>query len=947
MGLGTRIVHRRTAGRVGVGIFLVVLGGSSGRSSAQDVVPPFTGAQAPAGPSAAILRTPVTSDGLEALPANSTFQDGQPPSGRPTPDSSARRAPAPPAQAQAESQAALSLFERQLQAYSDPLSNQPVLQFGYEVFGKLLPSSADVPVGADYVLGVGDNIIISLWGSVDIDHRATLNREGEVRLPQIGPVPLKGLTLRRAEEELKRRFDRELKNYELQVRLGRLRDMQVHVVGRVVSPGRVRVPSVATLFDALAAAGGITKEGTLRKVLLRHAGSPDRAIDLYAYLIDGDLSVDVSLSADDAIVVPPVGPRVAIVGRVLRPAIYEIEAEPVTFQALLAMAGGFARLADRKVLQIESVNTTGLSIWKVDLEATPAPSVLLLDGAVAVVGNASPKIENVVYVAGNVALPGRYAFKDGMRVADVVTSETLVEAGFWMREGLPTTASEEGKRVFGARPAPPPPRTRPGAEPPAEKGRSKADASGESGGEAAQQALKALARSGATPTSLVESREQVAEKAEQEKSETKADPFLEYPEPFLEYALIRRIDPQTRQERRIAFNLGKAIFEKNPGENLPLQSQDTIVVFPRSAFEARRTVQLTGAVHQPGEHRYFEGMRVLDLIRMAGGLLPEAHLASGVLTRIDSDQTGARFSHIPIDLGAALSGDEKANLTLKPDDALAVKVVPDYRKTFRAKVEGEVRQPGTYTLIPGERLSDLIQRAGGLTGEAYLPAAQFYRESVRELQQDRIDESLKRLETESKLAAQRYAAEAAATGETATDAKAELTRVERLVSTLATARAKGRMVIRIQSPEKLVGTPDDVELSESDVLVIPRRPQEVHVVGAVFNQTALVYQPNLRARDYLAECGGATDSAEMSLAYVIRADGSADGAQGVRRNYQWDGSRGRYTRSDLMGSDLYPGDTLVIPYDVKPQLSKLGLTKTVTEILFHAALATGVVIALL
>ncbi len=916
MGLEERGVHRRLTGRARGWLFTAVLLASTGPSPAQDAGSQGGQPGAPPSPAAAILRTPVTGDAADSsIP----------------PEASAGKAPSPNASA-----SQLSLFERQLQAYADPLGGQPVLQFGYEVFGKPQPAMTDVPVGADYVLGVGDNLIISLWGSVDVDHRATINREGEVRLPQIGPVPLKGLTLRRAEEELKRRFDRELKNYELQVRLGRLRDMPVHVVGRVVSPGRVRVPSVATLFDALTAAGGITKDGTLRKLLLRRAGAPDRTIDLYAYLLEGDLSVDVGLSADDAIVVPPVGPRAAIVGRVLRPAIYELEKEPIDFQSLLAMAGGFARLADRKVLQIESVNTTGLSIWKVDLETTPAVSVLILDGAVAVVGSASPKLDNVVYVAGNVSLPGRYAFRDGMRVADVLTPETLVEAGFWLKEGLPGTASEEGRRVF----APPsPPRPAPEAPP-------KPEAAGEAPvqGEAAKQALKELARSGAVPTSQVSAAGTAQAK---EKEQVRADPFLEYPEPFLEYALIRRIDPLTKQESRIAFNLGKAIFDKDAAENLPLQSQDTIVVFPRSAFEARRTVLVTGAVNRPGEHRHFQGMRVRDLIRMAGGLLPEAHLASGLLTRIDSEQAGARFSHIPIDLGAAVAGEEKANLVLKPDDALAVKVIPDYRKTFRAKLEGEVRQPGTYTLIPGERLSDLIQKAGGLTADAYLPAAQFYRVSVRELQQERIDESLRRLETETKLAAQRYATEAAAIGETAADAKSEQTRVERLISTIAATRAKGRMVIRLQAPEKLVGTPDDVELAEGDVLVIPRRPQEVHVVGAVFNQTAMVFQPGLRARDYLSESGGPTDSAEMSLVYVIRADGSADGAQGVRRSYQWDGSRGRYTRSDLISSELYPGDTLVIPYDVKPQLSKLGLTKTITEILFHTALATGVIVALL
>jgi hypothetical protein len=121
----------------------------------------------------------------------------------------------------------------------------------------------------------------------------------------------------------------------------------------------------------------------------------------------------------------------------------------------------------------------------------------------------------------------------------------------------------------------------------------------------------------------------------------------------------------------------------------------------------------------------------------------------------------------------------------------------------------------------------------------------------------------------------------------------------------------------------------------------------VNVVGAVFNQTALLYQKGLRARDYLQECGGATDSADMALAYVIRADGTADSAQSARSNYRWDSSRGRYARGDLLGSELYPGDTLVIPYDIKPQLSALGLAKTISQILFQTTVATGVVVAAL
>src|SRR6185503_2087096 len=216
-------------------------------------------------------------------------------------------------------------------------------------------------------------------------------------------------------------------------------------------------------------------------------------------------------------------------------------------------------------------------------------------------------------------------------------------------------------------------------------------------------------------------------------------------------------------------------------------------------------------------------------------------------------------------------------------------------------------------------------RPGGFTGDAYLPAAQFYRQAVQQLQQERLNESLTRLETETKLAAQRYTAEAGATG-TEVDVKQEQARVERLIAAIGATKAKGRMVIRIQSPEKLVGTNDDLVLADGDALTVPRRPDEVHVLGAVMNQNALLHQPGLKARDYLQECGGQSEAAEISMAYIIRADGSADGAQSARHRYQWDGERGRYSKGNLLSSEMYPGDTLVIPYDVKPQLSKLGLT---------------------
>ncbi len=785
----------------------------------------------------------------------------------------------------------LSAFERQLEAYGDPLVDRPIRQFGYDVFGKRRTPLLDTPVGKDYVLGVGDRLVISVWGNIEIDEDffVDIDRRGQIRLPMLGPIAVKGLTLGRAEDLLRRRLDRFYQNYDMQVGLAEIRDMPVHVTGHVAVPGRVRLPSVATLFDAIGAAGGVTKEGTLRAVRLRRGDEPERVVDLYEYLIGGDRSVDVHLAPNDVVLVPSVGTRIAVVGRVLRPAIYEHRDDRISLAQIVAMAGGHARLANRGEVQIESSSSRGLSIRAVDLEETAAEDVHLNDGDVVVVRPASPRLENVVYLRGNVSQPGRYALAEGMRIADVVTDETLVEAGFWVRRTPPVPATPGPER----------------------------SASGDPRSE------------GSTLPA----------------SETGTVAVEDYPEPFLEYALLSRIDARTKQESRIAFHLGRAIIERDPRENHVLQPQDTIIVFPRDDFESPRTVFVSGAVHRPDTYTFYPGMRVLDLIRMAGGLRPEAHYRGATLTRIHPNQDGTEYEHILVEIDAVLAGDQASNLELQQNDSLTVRQVPEFRKAYRVAINGEVRHPGTYSVIPGERLSDLLRRAGGFTEHAYLPAARFIRESVREMQQERLDESLQRLETEAKLSAQEFTAEASAVDEK-TELAAEQARIDRLLDTLRSTQASGRMVVRIREPSDLEGKPDDVELADGDSITIPRRPEVVHVVGAVFNQNAILHRTGVNARRYLEECGGPLETADMDVAYIIRADGSADSARHARKNYRWDAERFRYSRGSLLSSELHPGDTLVIPHDIRPRISRLGLTKTITQIMFQAAVTTGVVIAL-
>ncbi len=763
-----------------------------------------------------------------------------------------------------------SEFERQLESYIDPDTDRPITQFGYEVFRRPQADPLDIPVGDNYILGVGDRIVLTVWGNLDADFEGTIGRDGQVRLPQIGPMSLKGNTLANAEEKMRKAFKKFHTNFELQLSLGRLRDMPVHVIGRASAPGRARLSSVSTLFDALTNVGGVTKDGSLRSILVRRDGQADRKVDLYDYLLEGKVDGDLSLRTNDVIVIPPVGSRVAIIGSVLRPSIYELEFSETSLDELLKMAGGFARLADRRDIQIERTTLNGISLSSVDLTRAQASDIKVDDGDVVIVRNSSPRVENVVYIDGNVSQPGRYAFRPGMRVSDLITQERLVEAGFWLDRLSPEVLDAE----------------------------------------------------------------------------------LDLPEPYMDYALIRRIHPQTHQESRVPFDLQAAIFDNDLKENHLLKPQDTIIIFPRSEFDPPHAVYVTGAVNKPGRLDFYEGMRILDLIRMSGNLIPEAHHSSAVLTRIHPDQDGAHSEHIHLDIKQVFENHPEANLVLQPEDSLVIKSVPNYKKPFKMKIEGEVVQPGDYWVIPGERLSDVLTRAGGFTSEAYLPAARFFKESIKKLQLQRMEESLRRLEVESKIAAQQYAADVIAIQNISqrpgtSSAQAEAERIDSLIKTIRATPPEGRMVLKIKPADELRGTPDDILLEENDILVVPRKPEEINVIGAVFNQTALLHRSDKTVQEYIDECGGPTVSADVERIFVIRADGSADSVQNFNQGFHWDSKKGRFSLGGLLKSNLHPGDTVVIPFDVEPKLSKLGLTSAVSQILFQAAMATGVVIALL
>ncbi len=324
-----------------------------------------------------------------------------------------------------------------------PDSSEHLRRFGSEVFrdrggsgttqGRLSLTAAasmplDIPLGPDYVLGPGDELSINLWGGVSQALTRTIDREGRVMLPESGQIQLAGLTLEKAQDAVNAAMQPQYRNAHVSVTVARLRTVRVYVVGDVQRPGAYDISSLSSPLTALTAAGGPTAIGSLR--LMRHYRNETLLgeIDLYDFLLHGIRSTDDRLQGGDTLLIPPVGPQIAIYGAVKRPAIYELRNEK-TMTAVLDDAGGLTVAAalghitvDRIVAnqRREEISLTNADSEDVTAATAAVAEFAVKDGDRVHVAAVLPYSERAVYLQGHVARPGKLAFRDGLRLSDVV-----------------------------------------------------------------------------------------------------------------------------------------------------------------------------------------------------------------------------------------------------------------------------------------------------------------------------------------------------------------------------------------------------------------------------------------------------------------------------------------------------------------------------------------------
>ena len=552
-----------------------------------------------------VAQTSSTATDAQGAPAGGPIRLRQPAAALPTPPlpTPTLAAPLTPA---APVKVVPSEFEAFVQRLTAPLE---VRRFGAELMtpaddASAIDAAESVPlVPPDYLIKPGDEILLTLWGSVDADLRLLVDRSGRVSIPRVGPVLLSGVRYADLPATISQRVSQVFRNFQLSVSLGQLRGQRVYVTGFVAKPGSYNVSSLATVVQALLKAGGPSVAGSFRSIEIKRGNQRVAGFDLYDLLLGGDRSADRMLQGDDVIHVGPVGTQVALIGSVNRAAIFELKPGE-TVADLLRMAGGFSAVADRSRLAVERLDDRA-TVRIVQLALPASNSAALANGdvlrAFSAVDSALPvqRQNKRVRVEGEVARPGEFVLPPESSIADA-----LAAAG-----GLTDKAY-----VFGT-----------------EFSRESVRATQQQNYDRALRDLETdLARN--VSTQRTSSAEDAAAASGRDTANAR---------------LLAALRAQ-RPSGRIVLQLEPSSRELPP---LALEDSDRLLIPPKPT-----SVGVFGSVFNAGSYLYGEGRGVVDYLNLAGGPTRGADAGSAFVIRANGSVVSGRQSSSWFNRGTGLEG---------------------------------------------------------------------------------------------------------------------------------------------------------------------------------------------------------------------------------------------------------------------------------------------------
>lgn len=772
---------------------------------------------------------------------------------------------------------------------------QPLRQFGYDTFRAYAAASASPPVMGSlpdsYVLGRDDEVQLAIRGRNRQNLTLRVNRDGQLLLPDLAPVEAAGRSLGALREELQARVARELGGSEVYVSVSQTRQIAIFVAGEVLRPGPQPLPALTSLLDALAAAGGVKKTGSLRAIRV-DGPNGSRVLDLYPVIAGLGEAADLTLREGERVVVPPLGGVVAIAGDVTRPAIYEMPpgTSAVSLAAMLRVAGEPLRPAGNRFL-LQGTDAQGRRSF-----AEIAPRQALQRGDAVLVQPMADVTANQIRLAGHVAMPvvrsagGRVSLKGLLAESRLVKPDPYVRLATVWRLDAQTRVRRfipfDLGRVLQGR-----------ADLPLAEGDEVIILSqGDVLWLASPPVQRALRGDLSNPVLP---------------GVSAGAPPVECPA-LQALAVAARASPQ-----RFAHARG-AGFPDIGAPPCPAVFLDYPALLPYLLDQA---VLLTGEVRLPGLYPILEDTGLDQVVAAAGGPADTADLSAVELTREPQEQAGA----IPLNrLLMDLRSRNFAAVRLSPRDAIRMPRGFGDRDIGPVTLVGEFVRPGTYDIRRGEKFSELIARAGGLTPQAYPYGAVFTRESVRLRQQDGFARTARELESSLIQVAAGQAVAGSRSG--GLDLGSAITAGRELAGALREARAAGRMTVEA-NPVILAARPElDVLLEPGDLIAVPKRPNEVTVVGAVLNPGSLQFNSGWRAEAYVRAAGGTQRFADPSRGFVVLPNGQSVPA-----------GLGSWQQG---GPPVPPGSLVVVPQDPSP-FETWGFIRDITQVMSQISISAA------
>ena len=825
-------------------------------------------------------------------------------------------------------QKALTKISRLEKDFQDRLGSE-ITQYGYSIFANI-PAAGGVMTGTisdGYKLGIGDEFIITLQGSKSQSFTVRADLEGRVIIPDLKPITVSGMSYGDFKAILKKQVEDSIIGTEVYVSLASVRSISVFVVGEVGMPGVIRTSSLATPLEILMNAGGIKKTGSLRNIAIYRNGKKT-VFDIYD-LLNGKASGFYTLSDGDRIIVPTIGGTIALDGEMVRPGIYELPANSnnIVFKQAMALAGGTLRPSGYEISQIR-IDQDGAQKFR---KIIPGEKIYSGEALIAqlVENSQSGRVELV----GHVKTPGFRALSTAKNIRSILGNYLNLKDNPYLLFGLIETVEDQTQTRFLRSFSPE--KILAGSQDVDLKDRDRVIFLGrEDISFLISNFVRQVVISGkyTVKTTLPDGKDnpkycKPLENLARIITDTQSNRFA---------TATRAVFVRKEVEEVVAGKSGGQGLQTISGmgpeqmalaqmardkeaESEGMASQDFCPQIYTKVnnllpFILEYIVSIDGAVRIPGVYPVTPGTSISSLLSVSGGTSNDANMTNIEIASLDEHSSSGTMAMKWDYINAEQT--DLAAVTINPGGGVRVGSKFSNFEAGAVLLSGEFMQPGVYTIRKGEKLSDLILRAGGITDQAYSYGAIFTRTRVKDIQRAELQKTARHLQSAMISASVKKNIEADS-----------LMAAQQLTDQLVNAKLIGRVVIEAD-PLKLSLNPAlDTVLEAGDALYMPKRPNFIIAMGDVLNPGALQFIPGKGIADYIDEVGSYTRSADEGRIYIVYPNGVAKPIS----LSSWGGDR---------NISIPPGTAIVVPTDLSP-FDTLSLVREIGGIFQNLAVSAA------